>query len=247
MDDILFSIVTVCYNAENTIEETIKTVLSQTYKNIEYVIVDGRSKDGTCDIINNYIGDERIKFISESDTGLYNAMNKSLDLITGDYVIFLNSGDYFTDENVINDIFVKMNKLHPADLIYGNVIRNTFSGKKRECYGGRISVKKNLLLGRMISHQVMFFKSDIMKKYRYDESYKITADFNLLSRIIKDKCSMEYINVDVTLMENREGISAEPENLQKMRDEDDRTIKECFPCWYYILKPVKAIGRKMRR
>lgn len=247
MRDILFSIVTVCYNAKDTIEQTMNTVLSQKYNNFEYIIVDGKSNDGTCCIIEKYTEDKRIKFISEPDTGLYNAMNKSIDLMKGDYVVFLNSGDSFKDESVLSDIYTKMNKDDSADLLYGNVIRNTFDGMKRERYGGRVSVKKNLLLGKMISHQVMFFKSDIIKKYRYDESYRITADFNLLSKILRDRCSLEYIDVDVTIMENREGISADPNNLQKMRDEDDRTIKDNFPGWYYLLKPVKAVGRKIKR
>ncbi|MCQ2497582.1 MAG: glycosyltransferase [Lachnospiraceae bacterium] len=220
-----------------------KSVLEQTYANIEYIIVDGDSKDNTCNIIQKYTIDKRIKYLSEEDTGLYNAMNKSLNMITGDYVIFMNSGDFFVDENVLQNICNEMHEDELPDLIYGNVIRQTINGKRRECYGGRISVKRNLLLGRMISHQVMFFKTDVIKNYCYDETYIITADFNLLARMLKNKCSMEYIDIDVSVMENREGISANPTNLQRMREEDDRTIRGCFPFWYVVLRPIKYIKR----
>lgn len=247
MSDVLFSIVTVCYNAEATIEQTMKSVLSQTYENIEYIIVDGKSSDSTCDIIAKYLDDSHINFLSEEDTGLYNAMNKAIDMINGDYALFLNSGDFFVNEEVLQKVAEKMNKESMYDLVYGNVIRNTFEGKKKEKYGGRLSVKRNLLLGRMISHQVMFFKSEVIRKYHYDENFRITADFNLLAKILKDGCSLEYIDEDITLMENREGISAEPVNLQKMREEDDRTIKACFPVWYFLLKPIKFLGRKIKR
>lgn len=247
MSDILFSIITVCYNAEETVGKTIESVLSQTYKNIEYIIVDGKSTDSTCNIISEYLDDTRITFLSEKDTGLYNAMNKAIDMLHGDYALFLNSGDYFVNNKVLQNVFERMNKEKHSDLLYGNVIRNTFDGTKRERYGGRLSVKKNLLLGKMISHQVMFFRSDIIKKYRYDESFRITADFNLLARMLKDRCSLEYIDEDITLMENREGISAEPTNLQTMREEDDRTIKDCFKLSYYVLKPIKAVIRLMKR
>lgn len=243
----LFSIITVCYNAENTIEDTIKSVICQKSADFEYIIVDGKSSDGTLDIIKKYEHFSFLSYISEKDTGLYNAMNKAINLISGKFVLYLNSGDVLVDDEVLLNISEEISKANyqESDLIYGNVIRRMLDGDYREKYGDQKSIKRRLLIGKMISHQVMFINESSMRKYRYDENYKITADFNLLAKMVKDKCRFTYIDLDVSIIENREGISEIPENLAIMREEDDKTIKCCFPFWYYVLKPVKWLGRKV--
>lgn len=244
----LFSIVTVCYNAINTIEETIQSVICQKSSDFEYIIVDGQSKDGTLNVIKKYESYPFLSYISEKDTGLYNAMNKATEFVHGQFILYLNSGDLLINDEVLLKLAdaIKQESVEDADLIYGNVIRRMPEGNVRETYGGQNSVKRKLLIGRMISHQVMFINSAAMRKYRYDESYKITADFNLLAKMVRDKCAFKYIDLDISIIENREGISEIPENLERMRIEDDRTIKECFPVWYRILVPVKWIIRKIK-
>lgn len=102
------SIITVCFNSEKTIEDTIKSVCCQTYKNIEYIIIDGGSTDRTCDIINSYISQISI-FVSEPDNGIYDAMNKGLDMATGDYLLFLGSDDHLMSSNIIERVMARIN------------------------------------------------------------------------------------------------------------------------------------------
>lgn len=238
----MITIVTVCFNVEDTIEETMQSVMGQTYSDKEYLIIDGSSTDQTMNIIGKYSDCDYLRVVSEPDNGLYDAMNKSLCLAKGDYVIFLNSGDVFCDEKVLEDMAPHLT----ADIVYGNVIRKKHTGDVVEKYPGKYKLFWLLLQGKMVSHQVLFTKTDIMRKYGFDESYKITADFNFLVRAVQDKCSQCYVDRNVSVMENREGISARPENLDIMRAEDDRSLKEYFPIWYYVLKPVKFVARKLK-
>lgn len=233
------TVITVCYNSQDTIRMTIESVLSQKYENLEYIIVDGASKDNTMNIIAEY-EDSRIKVISEPDKGLYDAMNKGTALATGDYLSFMNSGDVFIDSQVLADI----SKGLDGDLTYGNVIRIKSDGEVCEKYGDQKYVKWLLLKGRMICHQAMFIKTDVMREYTYDLDYKITADFNMLCKLVRDRREFVYIDRDVVKMDNITGISTESKNLPIMWKEDDSSIKSCFPIWYQILRPLKYVKRK---
>ena len=181
------TVVTVCLNAEKTIQKTIESVLNQNYQDIEYIIMDGQSRDGTIDIIKRYQGDLRIKLISEKDTGLYNAMNKATQISSGRYICFLNSGDCFCDNSVITDIVPFLD----ADIVYGNVIRSFQNQKVRETYAGKYKLMRMLMMGKMMSHQSIFTKTNIMQKYRFDEQFRICADFDFIVRAKKNKCSMK--------------------------------------------------------
>lgn len=233
------SVITVCFNSQDTIRMTIESVLSQKYENFEYIIVDGASKDNTMNIIAEY-DDVRMKVISEPDKGLYDAMNKGTVIATGDYLSFMNSGDVFKDDLVLTDIAEGLK----GDLTYGNVIRIREDGELCEKYGNRNRVKWLLLKGRMICHQAMFIKADVMSEYSYDLDYKITADFNMLCKLVRDRKEFTYIDRDVVKMDNITGISTESKNLPIMWAEDDRSIRDCFPLWYHLLRPLKYVKRK---
>jgi glycosyltransferase involved in cell wall biosynthesis len=237
------TIATVCYNAQQTIENTIKSVINQTYSDIEYLIIDGKSTDKTLDIIDKYAGDSRIRLVSEEDTGLYNAMNKAIKICTGDYIIYMNSGDVFHDYRVIEEMMPYMD----ADIVYGNVVRIRADGRHLEEYHGKYTVMRLLLTGMMMCHQAMFTRIDIMRKYGFDENYSITADYDFVVRAKKDKCKMKYIDRNVAIVDNIEGISSQVRNNDIMRMEDDRSLKANFPVWYYIIKIPKGIVRLIKR
>lgn len=237
------TVVTVCFNAQKTIDLTINSVLNQTYQEIEYLIIDGKSNDGTLDIINKYADDKRIRLLSESDRGLYNAMNKAIILSTGKYVIFMNSGDVFYDDRVLEDMIPHLQ----FDLVYGNVIRKKQKGDILEKYHGKHKIICLLLMGRMMCHQALFTKTDIMKEYRFDERIKICADYDFVMRAKKNKCSMKYVDRTICVVDNVEGISSQLDNYEIMRKEDDRSLKENFLFYYYIVKIPKGIVRFFRR
>ncbi|MDE6919364.1 MAG: glycosyltransferase [Lachnospiraceae bacterium] len=237
------TVATVCFNAEKTIEATIKSVLDQTYQNIEYLIIDGRSTDRTLELIGKYQTDSRVRVISERDSGLYNAMNKAASACSGEYILYMNSGDLFADRRVLADVVPCLD----ADIIYGNVIRIRQDGKHLEKYEGKHVVMRLLLMGRMICHQGMFTRADLMRAYRFNEQYTITADYDFVVRAHKNKCSMRHVDRTVAIVDSVEGISSRTENNDIMRREDDRSLRENFPVWYYLIKLPKEFVRGLKR
>lgn len=180
------SIITVCFDSAKTIEDTIRSVLSQDYKDIEYIIVDGSSTDTTLDILTRYQG--RIsRFISEPDQGMYDAMNKGLKLATGDLIGFLNSDDFYANENVIGRIVEAM-KVNNVDCCYGDLeyVSKNDPGKtvrrwKSQPYKGGLFEK-----GWHPPHPTFFAKRHIFDKYgHFDPNYKISADYELMLRLLK--------------------------------------------------------------
>lgn len=244
------SVVTICYNSEKNIEETIKSVLNQSYTDIEYLIQDGKSSDNTTDIIEKYLSDERISYVSEPDKGIYNAMNKALDRATGDYIIFMNSGDIFASSEVIQTVVEYINELNGnrPGLVFGNVKRVMPDGDIVETYYGRLALLKLLLIGRMPSHQTIFVRLDEMKKYRFDENYKICADYDFFVRAYVNRKSLgiNYIDELIATVENIDGVSSLAQNISKMRAEDDRSLKQNMFVWYMIICIPKKIYRKLK-
>ncbi len=166
-----FSIITVCYNAEDCIEGTIRSVLHQSYKNIEYIIIDGGSKDNTMKIINKYKGDIDV-IVSEPDQGIYNAMNKGQKLAKGEYLNFLNAGDTFKNKNTLS--IVNENIKKETKIISGDFNLITTNNKSKIIKTKKITwkyFKKDFYA----CHQAIFIHSSIVSFY--DVSYKIKADY----------------------------------------------------------------------
>lgn len=242
-----FSIVTVCLNAEETIEATMRSVLTQTYQNYEYIIWDGKSTDSTLERAARYESRGHVRIYSEKDSGLYNAMNCATALCSGDYILFLNSGDMLADENVLQDMADEIDKDHAeADLYFGSVIRKRDGGEELETYRGRGIVFRLLLAGRMPCHQSIFTRQSVMRAYGFDESYSITADYHFLMRCTKDQKRICHVDRVISRFDCTQGISSQVSNLAEMRRQDDRSMKELYPVWYYVLKPVKAAVRFLK-
>lgn len=245
IQEIKISVVTVCLNTVDTIRGTIESVLGQTYHNLEYVIVDGMSTDGTLEIIREYENNSGVKAVSGKDSGLYNAMNKGIGLCSGDYILFLNSGDVFADKHAVENAAARIcgTGSELPGLVYGNVIKVYEDKTVTEKYPGKNTVFKLLMMGRMPCHQGIFTKMSIMKRFRFDESYRICADFDFLLRCVHEHVSMQYADVDVSVVDCVAGISSQKANLDKMRAEDDRSIREHYPLLYYLMLVPKKIVR----
>ena len=170
------SVITVVYNDVNNIEETILSVLSQSYPNVEYIIIDGDSTDGTIEIIKKY--NSRIPYwISEKDEGIYDAMNKGLKYASGDWAIFMNSGDWFYDETVIEKVF--SDKYSSAvGVIYG-AVEFRFANEKiiQQPYS-----LPHILKGMAFSHQSAFVRTSLLKQSPYNVHFRIVADYEFFLR-----------------------------------------------------------------
>lgn len=188
------SIITVTYNAKGCLEETIKSVLSQTYTNIEYIIIDGGSSDGTLDIINRY-KHMISKVVSEKDSGIYDAMNKGVKIATGEIIYFLNADDRLYDTEVVTSIIEKFLENCDIKVIYGNVIyvnKNDGTRKLRR-YG---HITRDSLLYEDLCHQAVFVKRFLFLEIgNFDIKYKIVADYDWLLRVfLLHKYPVAYVN-----------------------------------------------------
>lgn len=169
------SVITIVYNNIKDIERTIISVIKQSYNNIEYIIVDGASTDGTVDVIKKY--DQEIsKWISEPDSGIYNAMNKGLALATGDYVLFMNSGDEIYNSNTVKKVFSTFSN---ADIYYGETEMYNENweslGRRRHQVPDKFTWR-SFKYGMNISHQAIYIRKSITEPY--DEHYKLSADID---------------------------------------------------------------------
>ncbi len=169
------TIVTVTYNAKRYLEQTILSVIGQTYPNIEYIIIDGDSSDGTIDIIKKY--EKYIThWISEPDSGIYDAMNKGIDIATGEWINFMNAGDSFVD----NDILFKMIDYldNQTDIIVGGI--NVVDACNKILQSQQFEGVDNILKYNPCYHQAAFVRSDLMKLKKFDMQYKILSDYNFM-------------------------------------------------------------------
>lgn len=197
------SIITVAYNNRFGLEETIKSVTSQTYKNTEFIVIDGGSNDGSKEVLESKTS--KIDFwISESDKGIYNAMNKGISKATGDYLIFMNSGDRFSSPEILEKIAPHFGN---EDIVYGNAYYELEDRKK---YEYRIPSKITIgsLLKEPICHQSAFFKKELFTKFgMYDERNKIASDWTfMMDLFIHHNITQKYINDYISIFE-KTGIS----------------------------------------
>lgn len=175
------SVITVVYNAVQTIENTILSVLHQTYPNIEYIVIDGASTDGTVDVIKKY--SDRLTWFSEPDKGLYDAMNKGIQKATGDWINFLNSGDEFFSKSTLSDIFETCHL--DGDILYGDIVAKYGHNKYRN-----VSTKplEYFCKGMPFCHQSAFVKAHILKNRNFDLSYRVFADYDMFYEFYYKKC-----------------------------------------------------------
>lgn len=197
------SIITVSYNSAETIRDTIESVIAQNYSDIEYILIDGASKDNTLDIIKEY-SDKIAIFVSEPDKGIYDAMNKGIKMATGDVVGILNSDDVFYDRNSVNRVaegFVSGVDAVYADLMYVN---RSDLNKPSRLYSSKNFSFARVRFGIMLPHPTFYVRRNLFDKFGfYKTNYRVAADFELIARFLVNK--VNAVRIPVCLVKMREG------------------------------------------
>lgn len=191
------SIITVCYNCIDTIENTLKSVFNQRYENIEYIVIDGLSDDGTIQIINKYKS-KIDKIISEKDTGIYNAINKGIKLASGDIISLIHSDDIFTSDDIIEEVVNQFKKKKTLDLLIADTAykKNINDSKIIRYYPANNFFPWMLRIGYSPPHVSSFFSNKAIKLIGlYSEDYKIAGDFEYFLRFfLKNNLTYKKIN-----------------------------------------------------
>jgi len=193
------SIITISYNAENTIKNTLKSIENQSYNNIEHIIIDGGSKDNTLDICNSF--PHISKIISEQDNGVYDAFNKGLKLATGDVIGFLNADDTFYNENSIQ-VIVDAFSNNETDIVYGNLDYVNEESKVIRNWISKPYEKGLVKKAWMPAHPTFYCKKEVYDRLGgYNDSFKIAGDFELCLRFLEvNKVSSYYLNKKIVKM-----------------------------------------------
>lgn len=223
------SIITSCYNREATIHEAIRSVLEQDYPDIEYIIVDGASTDGSVETIRSAIAghEDKVKFVSEPDSGMYEALNKGIRMATGDVIALLHSDDMMFDTHTVSDVMREMERTG-CDFLYADglfVDAERTDKVVRNWIGGRYS-KWKVRHGWLPLHPTCYIRREVMERLGlYDESYRIAADTDLLVRyLLENTLSVEYLKRYVVRM-RMGGLSTDNSRRAKMWKEDIRVYR----------------------
>lgn len=247
------SIITINRNNASGLEKTLMSVASQSVNDIEHIIIDGASHDGSIDVIKKYAADkgEMVKWISESDEGIYNAMNKGIKMATGDYVQFLNSGDSLAGQDVTKQVLYSLKEKRNPPILYGNLLKIKHDGSIFRDKGpaGKGLTLLDFYLGTL-NHSSSYIHSSLFNKYGlYDEGYKIVSDWKwFLNVIVFGRETPEYIDFDIAYF-NMDGVSTN--NLKLNKEERDIVLHEMlnpailsdYEQWSASIMQMKRIQR----
>ncbi len=242
------SIITVAYNSSKTLTDTIMSVLRQTYNDIEYIIVDGASTDATINIIRQYepLFKGRLHWISEKDNGIYDAMNKGIQMATGDVVGTLNSDDYFTSDDIIEKVASSLQDSQ-IDAIYGDIhfIKDNRPGKYFRYYSSKWFRPLWLRFGFMPAHPSFYCRRKIFEKAGfYKTDYQIGSDYEMMVRLFRRYgLKAQYLPLDFVTMRTGGASNQSIKSRVRLIKEDVRACREngiytnvLFICMKYIYK-----------
>ena len=249
------SLITVTYNSGNTLSTTLESVLEQNNLNIEYIIIDGASKDNTINTIKEY--DSRfkgiLKWISEPDKGLYDAMNKGIRMATGDVIGILNSDDFFTSKEVIQNVINAFLQDVNLDAVYGDVhfVHPSNLNKCVRYYSSKIFKRSLMRLGFMPAHPSFYIRRECFEKYGlYKTDYKVAADFEFLLRVIyKEKIKTQYLPIDMVTMRTGGASTSGLASHKKIMKEHLRAFREngiYTNCFLLSLRYFYKIGEVLK-
>ncbi|MDD2246690.1 MAG: glycosyltransferase family 2 protein [Proteiniphilum sp.] len=243
------SVITVTFNAEMTLERTLKSVQEQTYHNIEHVIVDGASKDDTPTLISRY-SNEKMKWMSEPDKGLYDAMNKAVAMASGDYICFLNAGDTFFEKETVEKIMQSFKEKASPDILYGETAivngEGEFLHMRRLKAPDRLSWK-SFKMGMLVCHQAFFVKRILFEPY--DVSYRFSSDFDWCIRMMKKAASIyntrstliNYLKEGMTTANRKASLRERYRIMVKYYGHLSTLIHHA---WFVIRAVIKRDGKK---
>lgn len=224
------SLITVTYNSAGSLRDTIESILRQTYKDVEYIIVDGLSQDGTVDIVREYeqVFGGRMRWISEKDKGLYDAMNKGINMATGDIIGILNSDDFFTSDTVLQSVAEAFTD--DIDAVYGDIhfVRPSDLSKCVRYYSSRNFRPWALRFGYMPAHPSFYARRELFKKYGgYSLDYKLAADYEMMVRLFrKANIRYKYLPIDMVTMRTGGVSTRSVRNRLQLTLEDAKACRE---------------------
>ena len=227
------TIITVSYNAVATIEQTILSVVHQDYPNIEYIIVDGASTDGTIDVIKKYKS-HGIRWISEPDQGIYDAMNKGVKMASGDYIEIIGADDALTECGVISRIAKQLTP--DVDILSGQMWYIDENSKTQVAYTNHRARDKEHYHGGMIPHGAMFVKRDLLQRNLFDTSYHIAADYKFFLKCYYDNSVCIRYTDTMVVFFSTSGTSSDIRATQR---EDNRIYQELMLDMDVHMPPVK--------
>lgn len=253
------SIITASFNSGTTISYTIESVMKQTYADIEYIIKDGNSKDNTMDICHEFepkFGG-RMKIISAPDKGIYDAMNKGVEIATGEIIGILNSDDYFTSDDVIEKVAEAFKYNDTLEAVYGDIhfVKDENLQKCTRYFSSRYFKPWMLRFGFMPAHPSFYCKKNIFDKYGlYDLQYRTSSDFEMMVRLLwKYKIKTKYINTDFVTMRSGGESTAGLASKKKVNNDISRSLKahgiytnQAFQAVRYLWRVLELLYTKIR-
>ncbi len=253
------SIITATYNSSSTVRDTIESVLKQSYQDYEYIIIDGASKDKTIEVVKEYEHrfNGRLKWISEPDKGIYDAMNKGIELATGDVVGILNSDDFFTSDDVLERVANEFHSESTLDAIYGDIhfVKDEDLTKCTRYYSSSYFRPWLLRFGFMPAHPSFYVRKEVYQKYGlYDLQFRTSSDFEMMVRLFgKNKIKAKYIHKDFVTMRTGGESTAGVEAKKKVNRDIAGSLKkhgiytcQAFQWVRYLWKAMELVYSKIR-
>ena len=225
MQNYQLSIITINYNDSIGLKKTMESIKAQSYKDFEHIVIDGNSNDDSLEVIKSY-NYNNLKYISEPDSGIYNAMNKGIKRSQGKYLLFLNSGDVLENKNVVMSVLPYLDKAY--SILSGNLIFDEEKGRRLREHPNEISF--SYLVGNAISHPSTFIKQELFSKYgNYDENFKIVSDWAFFLKALGLN-NETYFKIPVTIsVFDTKGISSKEENYEAVYSERRQVLELFFP------------------
>lgn len=234
------SIITINLNNASGLRKTIESVVSQTFQDFEYLVIDGGSTDGSVEVIKEF-EDKITYWVSEPDKGIYNAMNKGILKARGEYLQFLNSGDWLVDESVILRIF---NQKQEADILYGDYSLSYNENTRKHMSFKDIDINLQFLLKASLGHPASFIKRTLFESDLYDDSLKIVSDWKFfMEKIVMESCHINYLDLNIAVYDMG-GISSDKAMMKLIDEERQCVMKSLFPP--LVLEDIKEL-QKLKR